>query len=47
MSTGLIVNIVLLAATAVGLVIGLIARAEHKRNVQHLQGQDRRSLPGS
>lgn len=37
MSTGLIVNSLLLVATAAGLYVGLIARGEHKRNMQRLR----------
>lgn len=32
MSTGLIVNLLLITVMAVGLIVGLIAREEHKRN---------------
>jgi hypothetical protein len=34
MSTALFVNLVLLVLMAIGLLIGLVARAEHKRHVQ-------------
>jgi len=34
MSTALFVNLVLLLLMAIGLLIGLVARVEHKRHVQ-------------
>jgi hypothetical protein len=34
MSTALFVNLVLLVLMAIGLIIGLVARSEHKRHVQ-------------
>lgn len=41
MSTGLIVNTILIALMAVGLVVGFVARGEHKRNASR---QSRRHI---
>lgn len=41
MSTGLIVNTILIAVMAVALVVGFVARGEHKRNVSR---HDRRHV---
>lgn len=34
MSTGLIVNLLIITAMAGGLIVGLIAREQHKRNAE-------------
>lgn len=35
MSTGLLINFLIIVAMVAGLIVGLMAREQHKRNVMH------------